>query len=299
VPVAKLQAELYRTVKRDPVLKGYPVWGVSENGAETDNVGLQFLTIPANAGAVMPPDTKFADYANCHNYLTHPGWPVLHDNQTWVAADPTSACRVDGLFGNYGATWRYHYGGYSESELVALPRVTTETGITLDGPGKITEEIQGCLYLNVYLDQFKQGWKHTSIYLLRDRGDEAGNQSFGFYKTDYTPRLAASYLHNLTWILADKRSIASPGRLTYSILQQPPTVHDLLLQKSDSTFDLVVWGEQLNGSSSVTVTLQDTIGPATLFDPIMGTNGVGNFSPTTPVSLTLSNHPVILEIHAR
>jgi hypothetical protein len=49
-----------------------------------------------------------------------------------------------------------------------------------------------------------QAWlRHTSVYLLRDRTDEDGNQSFGFYQADYSPRKAAIYLHNLTTILAD------------------------------------------------------------------------------------------------
>ncbi|MFC1716797.1 glycosyl hydrolase, partial [Candidatus Poribacteria bacterium] len=229
LPVAKLQRDLYSAVKSDPVLEKYPVWNLTESGAEMDNVGLQFLTIPNDAGALMPADTKYADYANCHNYMTHPGWPGLHDNQTWVAADPTSACKVDGLYGNYGSTWRRHYPGYSESNLLTLPRVTTETGVKIGGD--ITEEVQALLYLSVYLDQFKRGWRYTSIYLLRDRTDERGNQTFGFYRPDYTPRLAATYLHNLTTILADNSSIPTPGNLNYSIPSQPVTVHDLLLQK--------------------------------------------------------------------
>ena len=49
LPVAKLQRDLYRAVKSDPVLKTYPVWSITEGGAETDDVGLQFLTIPAGA----------------------------------------------------------------------------------------------------------------------------------------------------------------------------------------------------------------------------------------------------------
>ena len=46
VPVAKLQRDLYQAVKSDPALRKYPVWSISECGAETDNVGLQFLKIP-------------------------------------------------------------------------------------------------------------------------------------------------------------------------------------------------------------------------------------------------------------
>ena len=68
----------------------------------------------------------------------------------------------------------------------------------------------------MYLDQFKRGWSHTSVYLLRDRTDEGGNQSFGFFKPDYTPRKAAVYLHNLTTILADQGTLAKPGQLDYS-----------------------------------------------------------------------------------
>ena len=63
----------------------------------------------------------------------------------------------------------------------------------------------------MYLDQFKRGWSHTAVYLLRDRTDEGGNQSFGFFKPDYTPRKAAVYLHNLTTILAD-RGLARQAR---------------------------------------------------------------------------------------
>jgi hypothetical protein len=57
--------------------------------------------------------------------------------------------------------------------------------------------------MNLYLAQFRRGYAHTSVYLLRDRTDEDGNQSFGFYQADYSPRKAAIYLHNLTTIPAD------------------------------------------------------------------------------------------------
>ena len=67
----------------------------------------------------------------------------------------------------------------------------------------MTEDIHALNLLSLYLDQFKRGWSHTAVYLLRDRVDEGGNQKFGFYRPDYTPRKAAVYLHNLTTILSD------------------------------------------------------------------------------------------------
>lgn len=297
LPLAKLQRDIYAAVKSDPVLKKYPVWGISENGAEKENVGLQFLTIPKGAGALMPDGTKYADYANVHNYVYHPNSPGVEDNKTWNASDPTSACKVDGLYGEYGMTWAKHFQGYSPTELLTLPRVTTETGCTIDGP--VTEEIHALNLLSLYLDQFKRGWSYTAVYLMRDRSDEAGNQSFGFYKPDYTPRKAALYLHNLTTILADKGGISKPGRLNYSVANEPKTMHDLLLQKSDGTFDLIVWNERVKGSDTVRVFLGNTHSSATIYDPTVGTTPVRTQNNVNSLSLTLSDHPLIVELGAR
>lgn len=295
--VAKLQRDLYTAVKGDPLLKKYPVWSISEGGGAVDNVGLQFLTIPAGAGTLLLEGTKFADAANIHNYIYHPGSPGLQDNKTWNAADPTSACEVDGLYGNYGVTWAKHFHGYSETQLLTLPRVTTETGCTIGGP--VTEEFQARNLLTMYLDQFKRGWSHTAVYLLRDRADEAGNQSFGFFKPDDTPRKAAVYLHNLTTILADEGSLAKPGQLNYSIADQPATVHEMLLQKSDGTFELAIWGERLKGSDEVTVQFGGTYPQLKVYDPTVGTEPIETHHGVDSLKLALSDHPLIIAIAPR
>jgi hypothetical protein len=292
--VAKLQRDLYKAVKNDPVLKKYPVWSISENGAEVDNVGLQFLTIPKGAATRMPDDTRYADYANVHNYIFHPSAPGLADNKTWNAADPTSVCKVDGLYGNYGVTWAKHFRGYSEVELLKLPRVTTETGCTIGGA--ITEEVQAITLLSMYLDQFKRGWSYTAMYLLRDRTDEGGNQTFGFFTPDYAPRKAAVYLHNLTTILADQGSIVKPGQLKYAIESQPATMHDMLLQKSDGTLMLVVWNERVTGSDEVTVRLGRQFPTIEICDPTIGTKVIQTYKNVESLTLTLSNHPLVISI---
>jgi hypothetical protein len=292
--VAKLQRDLYRAVKSDPSLKKYPVWSISEGGAELDNVGLQFLSIPPGAGCLLPEGTKYADFANVHNYIYHPGSPGLQDNKSWNAADPTRLCKVDGLYGNYGVTWARHFRGYSETELLTLPRVTTETGCTIAGP--ITEDIQALNLLSLYLDQFKRGWSYTAVYLLRDRTDEGGNQTFGFFKPDYSPRKAAVYLHNLTTILADDGLLAKPGQLDYCLPQQPATVHDLLLQRSDGSFALVVWNERLKGADEVTVRLGRTYPTVKVYDPTVGTQSIQSRDKVDELTLTLRDHPVILTI---
>jgi hypothetical protein len=292
--VAKLQRDLYNAVKSDPVLKNYPVWSISEGGAETDNVGLQFLTIPSGAGALLPDGTRYADYANVHNYIYHPNSSGLEDNKSWNAADPTAACKIDGLYGNFGVTWAKHFRGYSETELLTLPRVTTETGCTIDGP--VTEEIQALNLLSMYLDQFKRGWRHTAVYLLRDRADEAGNQSFGFFKPDYTPRKAAVYLRNLTTILDDKGVLAELGQLNYAIPEQPATVHEMLLQKSDGTFELVVWGERLKGADHITVQLGRKFPTVKIYDPTIGVEPIETAVAVDSLKLALTDHPLVVSI---
>ncbi len=78
--------------------------------------------------------------------------------------------------------------------------------------------------------------------------------SFGVFYAVGAPKLGATYIHNLTTILADNVS-ASPGTLNYSIPNEPATVHDLLLQKSNGLFELVVWDERPMGRATDNVTV--------------------------------------------
>jgi hypothetical protein len=299
--VAKLQRDMYAAVKGDSALAKYPVWSISENGAQVDNVGLQFLEIPEGMETLLPAGTKFADFANVHNYIYHPGSPNVEDNKTWNAADPTSACKVDGLFGNYGTTWAKKFRGYTEAELMTLPRVTTETGTTIGG--QVTEEIHGRNLMSLYLAQFKRGYQHTAVYLLRDRTDEGGNQAFGFYDREYGKRKAAVYLHNLTTILSDDPKAATAfantaantaAKLKYTIRDQPATMHDLLLQKSDGALCLVVWNERVKGEDTVVIDLGEERRGVGVFDPTVGVDAVAKHEKARELKLTLSDHPLVL-----
>ena len=292
IPVANWQKAFYEQVKGDPVLKDYPVFHASEGGgSEPDNVGLQFLTIPADANTLMPAGTKYADYANVHNYICRR--PSIIDNMAWLNADPLFHGWTDGLYAEYGRTWRKGFAGYSDAELVTLPRVTTETGWATGGDKGLTQEQQGRLYLNIYLAQFRQGYKHTFIYMLRDAG--GSDAGYGMFEADYRPKKSATYLHNLTTILSDN-GVATPGRLNYEIADQPATVHELLLQKSDGTFELVVWSEKAEGTNNVTVELGSVHPSVKVYDPTTGIAATETLTDAHSVALTLSDHPVIIEI---
>jgi hypothetical protein len=290
--VASCQAALYAAVKADAVLNEYPVFHVSEGGAETDNVGMQFLTIPPHAGTTTPTGTRFADYANPHNYVTgHLGRYVA--NMPWSAADPTLNGGWDGLYGEYGRTWLKGYGGYSGSELETLPRVSTETGwdSVADAGGEV---VQGKVLSNVYLAQFARGWRYTFIYEMIDAEGSAGAQ--GLYRADRSAKPAATFIHNLTTILVDNGKPASTASLSYSISNQRSTVHDLLLQKSDGTFELIIWGEQVLGSNHVTVSFDKPFTIAKVYDITIGTTALQTLRQVAAVPLSVSDHALILEL---
>jgi hypothetical protein len=296
LPIAKFQKDLYAAIKAESSLNGIPVFHSSEaGGSEPDNCGLQFLTIPNGAGTLMPDGTVFADYANPHNYVCGTSNAGIGDNQAWNAADPTLNSHWDGLYVEYGHTWwGAGFNGYTHDQLLTLPRVTTETGWTTSGgSNSLTEDQQGRLFLNLYLAQFKRGWKYTFIYMLRDDPNQG---YWGLFNTSYTAKLSGTYLHNLTTILADTGAIGTPGQLNYSIPSPPVTVHDLLLQKSNGTMELVVWGEKASGSSTVSVNLGNTSAMLNIYDPVQGTTPNQTLTNVSSVQISVSDHPLILEI---
>ena len=294
-PVAGWQRALYQQAKADPVLRTYPVFHTSEaGGSEPNNVGLQFLRIPDGAGTLMPDGTVYADYANVHNYICRK--PAIIDNMAWLNASPDFVDWIDGVYGEYGVTWRKKFAGYtSAAARAALPKVTTENGWPTGDPagGKLTEEQQARLYLNLYLAQFARGFRHTFLYMLRDGG--GGDAGFGLFDIDYNPKQSANYLHNLTTILADDGVLATmPQALHYSIADQPETVHDLLLHKGSGASFLTVWNERANGSDDVVVDLGDSY-DIKVYDPTVGTAPIQTGANVRTISLTLSDHPVLIE----
>jgi hypothetical protein len=291
LPVARFQKDLYEATRHDPVLQQYPVFSPSEVGAETDNVGLQFLVIPLHADTMLPAGTRFSDYVNVHNYVSGNGGRY-RDNQAWNAASPTLNARWDGLYGNNGVTWYKGYKGYAKDQLQTLPRVTTETGwdTTSDAGGQRT---QGTVLTNTYLAQFKRGWRYTFIYEMRDGEGSAGDQ--GLYNGS-SPKLAATYIHNLTSILSDNVPLRKPAYLHYLIPNEPDTVHDLLLQKSTGQFELVIWDERVRGSDDVTINFRTTQGAVKIYDITSGTTPIRILSRVRDLHVKLSDHALILEL---
>lgn len=288
-PIAEMQRDFYHAVKSDPVLKAYPVFGVSEVGAETTNVGLQYLKIPADGKAEMPTGTIYADYVNNHNYVSS-NCHTFRDNQAYNASVSYAVPCFDGIWNENGVTWARGYKGYTQRDLDHLPKVTTETGWWTDGT-VAGDDRQGKVLLNTYLDQYRLGWKYTFVYEIMDFTDGKD----GFYANYATPRLAATYLHNFTSILADNKGTFRPRALGYSVPDEPETVHDMLMQKSNGLFELAIWGEQASGSKRITVNFGSTRSSLKVYDPTLGMAPLKIYHGVKSIPLTMTDHVLILE----
>jgi hypothetical protein len=254
-PIKALQRDLYKAVKSDPVLAQHPVWSISEPGAQRDDIGLQFLTIPPRR---PNPDARRHDVRRLRQRTQ------LHLSCAFAASGGQQdvgrcrpICRIQSgrAIGNFGVTWARRFRGYTQEQLNMLPRVTTETGTNIEGP--VTEEMHGLNRTCTSRSSNVVTPIHRSICCGTVPTKVATNPSASTGPTIH-PRKAAIYLHNPTTILADKGTPAKPGRLDFTIVDQPKTVHALLLQYSGGTFQLIVWNERLSGQDRVTVHLCDT-----------------------------------------
>jgi len=133
---------------------------------------------------------------------------------------PNSVWHVGRLGSRFGVTWYKNYPGYSSAQLQSL-RGSRRKQDGDAGCRLADRASAGKLLLNVYMAQFKRGWSYTFIYQMVDNqgGDSAG---WGFSIQIIRRRLAATYIHNLTTILADNSSF-TPGALNYSIPSEPAT----------------------------------------------------------------------------
>jgi hypothetical protein len=148
----------------------------------------------------------------------------------------------------------------------------------------------------MYLSQFARGFDHTFVYyLLDDRNQDCG---FGFYDENGNPKKSADYMHNLTAILDDDNVIDIPGDVNYTIENQTETVHDLLLQKSDGTFELVIWNERAANSNvdrKITVDLGAAFENISVYDPTIGVEPIEVPENPRSIEITLADYPIIIE----
>jgi hypothetical protein len=298
LPCAQFQTALYSMVKGDNALKNFPVLGMTSPGAEPNNVGVQWLTIPSGSGLVMPDGTVYADTANIHNYVQGNGsaGTTLENNHARLAETVCSGGPWD-LCGEYwGNTWNKGFAGASTGQN-DRPKETTETGWNIN-TANIGQAAQGKLLTDVYLDAYQLGFSHTFVYLMFN--DDSG---WGFFNVNGdeadagNATLMGVYTHNLTSILADTSSGFTPNTLPVTVTGLPSTGYSQLFQKSNGSYVLAVWGESFASETStpITVNLGATYSHVAAYDITQGTTPTASYSNVSSVPLTLNDHALLVQ----
>lgn len=296
--VAAFERDYYTALKADAALAPIIKITATEVGAETPNVGLQFAQIPTGGGTTFPDGTHYADGLNYHLYTVFGG--------TAQTIDPTLGDQLHvQLISDFVTTFANGYTGYTFAQATALPRYVTEFGYhTGAGPGPAVDvNTQGKNILTALLNFFQEGYKLVSIYELYDEGD-----GFGIFSTTGTPRVSATWLHNLITVLADTGGAASsfnPGSLAYTTTNLPSTGKTMLLQRStDGAFAIPVWNNvtnfNLNTQTPITINPTTvsvnvpTAGSLFVFDPLQGTTAIAAASNATSINVALKDAPQVV-----
>lgn len=182
----------------------------------------------------------------------------------------------------------------------------------------VSETVQAKYLLDGMFDATKIGFPRTYIYEVMDEGTLLSNPefNFGLFHYDGTAKIAATAIHNLTQILGtgvtNPPQSFAPGALTYSISQKltlafmDANLYHLLLQGPNGTFYLVLWAEPplYSGTTAIappaphpaTIIFPSVHSDVQVFDPLVGTTAISDYPSTNSVTVSTTDHPIILAI---
>ena len=194
--------------------------------------------------------------------------------------------------------------------------VITETGYhtalnnaTWEGVSQIT---QAKMTLNLLADAASLGVAQTFIYQLVDYRDATGvavDKHIGLFTSNFTPKIAATAIHNFTTILADDGADAHSFALrppSIDLTDLPADAHSLVAEKSNGATDLILWSEpdiwdQVNNvalpSEQIGVVL-DFGGHAVdvrVYDPLLSDQPILSYDDVTAAPVLMTDHPIIVE----
>ena len=168
------------------------------------------------------------------------------------------------------------------------PVITTEIGWDMSQGFSQTDVAK--YVLDTAMDGIKNG--DAKLYFYAMFNDGSGQ--FGLMNSDGSPTPAGTALHNLTTLLGDTGGSFTPGSLNYT-LNGSQGDNTLLMEKSDGSYWLSIWNESA-ASHSVTLSLGSAASQIKVFDPLTGTSAVQSADNTNSVTLTVPDHPVLVEI---
>ena len=294
--VHSVTKDTWTALKSDPATAGVKVIGPS--------LGLTYdYTTKSPLGDL----SAYVDWGNFH--------PYPHGGNTFsnpFSYDTTSKYY---WYGNFPAVnideFPYAFDIY-KPPFGSKPMVATETGYhTSTANRSVSEKVHGKYMPRLFLEYFRKGIPRTCSYDFVNDWNNPNNSeaNYGLLRNDFSPKPAYTALKNLISLLKDPGTNFTPGSLDYALTVNPlqgyertQYVHQLLLQKRDGSFYLVLWHEISNADISSSPS-REIIPPAmptklTLTTPISSATvysleDSGNMSTS---AVTISNNTISLDV---
>ncbi|MDX2019596.1 MAG: hypothetical protein SF187_05095 [Deltaproteobacteria bacterium] len=206
------------------------------------------------------------------------------DAQIAAAGDLSAWADVGTFFPWRTELWRAPPGLRAETDIARhipvygqLPLIAPQTGYDTASDKGVTEAVQAKYVVRMLLEHFRLGVPRTFIADLADQGPPAPgmlSEGIGLLHADGSPKPAFAALTRTIALLADPGPVFVPGRLALTLSPASPTVHQLLLQKRNGVFYLLLWREVESVDADVTepvvVNLPTPAKTLTLFSPLYG-----------------------------
>lgn len=209
----------------------------------------------------------------------------------------------------------------SELRMAALNTGTqrvqaTETGYhnavanTTTSHRPVSERATGTYVPRLFLDYFRRGIRRTFAYELVDTGDDpiSSGDHFGLLRNDFSEKPAFTATKRLVALLEDRGPAFTPDALSYSLQGAPSSARQLLLQKRDGSFYLVLWNQvsAWNDESlvdldpadpKITVQLNQPIARAEVYRPNASAAPVSTIAdPGSSIPLSLSEQVTVIKL---
>jgi hypothetical protein len=194
------------------------------------------------------------------------------------------------------------------------PLAITEVGyptLPTDYWQGVDETTQAKLTLNTVLDATRLGVRATYIYELVDNNVSSGGGAWahgGLFRSDWSPKPAATALHNLMSVLGSSHGAAPTAAAPhYTVSGLTGYNASLTFHEANGAYDIVVWAEPdiwdatnhapvAAPAQTATINLAQPVGGYAIYDPLVGVAPVATGGATSHISLTVTDHPLIVEL---
>ena len=237
--------------------------------------------------------SAYADFSNSHNYYIWGKQPGV-----WVRDRIVEAQKVSPGKAPIATEAGYH----------------NATAVTEWGEG-ITYDAHAKYMPRLLLENFTQGYERTYVYELFDLFSNAAKDevehNWGLFFNDGTPKPAAVGLADFIDLLDDDGSDSLTFKtvpLPYTLSGMPGSAEDLLLQKANGTYALVLWNDVDNWDEEadrpraqpdahVRLDLGVEAASVSIYRPVSdGTAPIATYKNVQDIALDLPDHPLIVEI---